>query len=471
MFRWAVVYIGLFGVSILVILGFIYRQTGNHLAHHVDTVISGDLEDLVQEYESGRMERLSSAIASRLHNDHNRIYLLTDGVKQFAGNLDKWPGLEADAAGWVDFELPCLDPAHCDEPRHIRAKIRDLPGGLRLLTGRDVDDIDDIKEAFQHALGWGLALIMALGMAGGVVLSLAVMHRLEAISRTSREIMRGDLSQRVPLRGVGDDFDELARNLNAMLDRIQTLMATVRGVSDNIAHDLRTPLTRLKTRLELARAARPSAEDYEAWIDGTTANLDAVLETFEALLKIAEVEASSPQQSFAAVNLSEIVFDAVEFYEPLAEQKRQQLELLIQPVPPLLGERDLLFRALANLLDNAIKYAPEESRIEISLEASRAGAKLIVADRGPGIPEELRAKVFERFFRLDTSRSLPGSGLGLSMVSAVARVHGTSVCLEDNRPGLRVVIEFSLSQPGGAESQTAAATTTPQARSLSDSAA
>ena len=447
-FRWSAVYIGLFSVSILFILGFIYWQTGGHLAHLTDTIISGDLVDLANEYDSGKTKQLVSTIAGRSDYGDNRIYLLADsGFNPIAGNLDEWPKVKPDAGGWVDFELPCTDPAKCvpDGPRHLRAKVSDLAGGLHLLAGRDVDDTDDIQEDFRHALGWGLGLIIAVGIAGGVILSLAVMRRLDAISRTSGEIMRGDLSKRVPVRGVGDDFDELACNLNAMLARIQGLMATVKGVSDNIAHDLRTPLARLRARLELARTADPSTD--QAWIDGTIANLDSVLDTFEALLKIGEVEASSPQQCFTTINLAEIVEDASDFYEPLAEEKQQQLELQIQPVPLIMGERDLLFRALGNLLDNAIKYAPEGSRIEISLQATGSGAKLAVADHGPGIPEQSRSKVFERFFRLDTSRSLPGNGLGLSLVLAVAVLHGTSVHLEDNGPGLRVTMEFLSCQP------------------------
>ncbi len=473
MFRWSAVYIGLFSVSILFILGFIYWRTGRHLAHLTDTIISGDLADLAHEYDSGKTKQLVSTVAGRCDRGDNRIYLLADsGFNPIAGNLDEWPKVKPDADGWVDFELPCTDPAKCapGEPRHLHAKVSDLADGLHLLAGRDVDDTDDIQEDFRHALGWGLALIIAAGIAGGVILSLAVMRRLDAISRTSGEIMRGDLSKRVPVRGVGDDFDELACNLNAMLARIQALMATVKGVSDNIAHDLRTPLARLRARLELARTADPSTDDYQAWIDGTIANLDFVLDTFEALLKIGEVEASSPQQGFTTVNLAEIVEDASDFYEPLAEEKQQQLELRIQPVPLIMGERDLLFRALGNLLDNAIKYSPEGSRIEISLQATGSGAKLTVADHGLGIPEQLHSKVFERFFRLDTSRSLPGSGLGLSLVSAVAVLHGTSVHLEDNGPGLRVTMEFLSSQPGRLEPQAAALSSRTPASSLRNSA-
>ncbi|MEA3292517.1 MAG: HAMP domain-containing sensor histidine kinase, partial [Pseudomonadota bacterium] len=266
--------------------------------------------------------------------------------------------------------------------------------------------------------------------------------QIESINTTSREIMSGDLSRRIPTRGSGDDFDLLAGNLNAMLDRIQALMEDVRRVSDNIAHDLRTPLARLRNRLELLKTdADADSPDSQA-VEQAVAEADGLLATFNALLRIARIEAEQRREAFEQVALDTVVQDVAEFYEPLAEDKAQRLLLDLQPGIRLQGDRDLLFQALANLLDNAIKYTPRGGRIEISLQSSEIGVRLIVADNGPGIPVEAREKVLQRFFRMEESRTTPGNGLGLSLVAAVAKLHGITIRLEDNRPGLRVVWEL-----------------------------
>jgi signal transduction histidine kinase len=359
-----------------------------------------------------------------------------------AGNLQTWPTTAPVAAGWTDFTLPALPGAEDPEAVHIRAKTATLPNGLHLLAGQDMDDVDDVKEIHRHYLGWGLALTLGLGLVAGIAMSLRMVRRVEAINRTSRQIMLGDFLQRVPVQGTGDEFDELARHLNAMLEHIQKLMMAVKGVSDNIAHDLRTPLGRLKTRLELAKINPPSPEEYERWIDDTTAKLDAVLDTFEALLKIAEVESKTARQTLTAVDLRRIVKDVAELYEPVSEEKGQWFEVRTEPVRPIMGDRDLLFRAFANLLDNAIKFTPAGGYLEVCLKSTAAGSQVVIADDGPGIREDAREKVFLRFFRLEASRATPGNGLGLSLVAAVAELHGASIRLEDNQPGLRVIMDF-----------------------------
>jgi signal transduction histidine kinase len=273
-------------------------------------------------------------------------------------------------------------------------------------------------------------------------MSIGMLRRLDAINRMSRDIMTGDLSHRVPVRGTGDDFDTLAGNLNAMLARIQDLMVTVKGVSENIAHDLRTPLARLRSRLEAARIQPPTADLYETWVDGTIAEVDKVLETFEALLKIAEIESGKPRESFAKVDLTSVVADVVEFYEPLAEERDQRFDIAIEAVHEIIGDRNLLFRALANLIDNAIKYAPLGGYVGVTLRNDPSGPTVLVADNGPGIPPQAHEKVFRRLFRLETSRSKPGNGLGLSLVAAVVDLHGIVMTLDDNSPGLRVSLRF-----------------------------
>ncbi len=270
----------------------------------------------------------------------------------------------------------------------------------------------------------------------------SMMRRIETINATSRDIMSGDLSRRIPTRGSGDELDRLAGSLNAMLDRIQSLMEGVRQVSDNIAHDLRTPLARLRNRLETAALPETDPPASRAALESALAEADALLGTFNALLRIARIEARERRAAFADVDLGELIGDVGELYEPLAEQKRQTL-LTDSSAAVIVGDRDLLFQALANLLDNAIKYTPAGGNIRVGLSTAGAGVELTVADDGPGIPEAFRERVLRRFFRLDPSRPSGGSGLGLSLVAAVADLHGATLRLDDMRPGLKVTLRFA----------------------------
>ena len=292
-------------------------------------------------------------------------------------------------------------------------------------------------------------MTVVLALAGGVMMSRSMMRRLEVINETSREIMAGDLSRRIPTQGTGDDFDQLTDNLNNMLDRIELLMEDVRRVSDNIAHDLRTPLSRLRQRLELMKLPGADKEQLREQVEQTLGEADALLATFNALLRIARLESEDRRAGFSEVDLAALVADVAELYEPLAEDKQQQLLTTVKARVRVHGDRDLLFQALANLVDNAIKYTPAGGSIELSCEAGAAGARITISDNGPGIPQDARTRVFQRFFRLDTSRATAGSGLGLSLVAVVAKLHQAKVSLEDNRPGLRVVLDFAHATRSG----------------------
>ena len=289
---------------------------------------------------------------------------------------------------------------------------------------------------------------MLLGLVGGTMMSWSMLRRVEAINETSREIMAGDLSRRVPAHGTGDEFDQLASNLNEMLDKIQTLMDGVRQVSDNIAHDLKTPLARLRNRLEQVREQAPAHdEEKRALIDRAVNEADSLLATFNALLRIARIESGKSRGAFADVDLAALTHDVVELYEPVAEENGQTLSSNINVNKHISGDRDLLFQALANLMDNAVKYTPPGGRLELSVADSPAGVAIEVADSGPGIPAEQRENVFQRFYRLDESRSTPGNGLGLSLVRAVALLHDAEVELRDNAPGLRVRLTLPAKTP------------------------
>ena len=283
--------------------------------------------------------------------------------------------------------------------------------------------------------------LLLLGIAGGVFVSRRVLKRVDAMTGTTQTIMAGDLSGRLSVIGSGDEFDRLGGNLNEMLDQIEKLMSGVRDVSNAIAHDLRTPLTRLRTNLEQLRDEAQS-NDVRARIEATLTEADALLATFSSLLRITEIEAGNRRSEFGEVRLDKLITDVVELYEPLAAEKN--LHLTADTLTPLRtgGDRDLLFQAISNLVDNAIKYAPANGAVTIRLGTAPAGPRVIVTDSGTGIPVDERRRVFERFYRLETHRGSPGSGLGLSLVAAVVNLHGGSVTLEDNRPGLRVQLDL-----------------------------
>jgi signal transduction histidine kinase len=305
-------------------------------------------------------------------------------------------------------------------------------------VGRDMQELDATRSLIVRAIAWGLAITVMMALAGGIMLSRRTMRRLEAINETSRRIMQGDLSRRIPTRSTDDDFDQLADNLNGMLDTIEELMEDVRRVTDNVAHDLRTPLTRLRNRLENLKSDNDADKSS---IEAALADADGLLDTFNALLRIASIESGRRRAAFKSIPLDDVVRDVTELYEPLAEQKQQKLDVSVSDDVRIQGDRDLLFQAFANLLDNAIKYTPRGGSIRVTLDDGASGPRIRIIDSGPGIPQQCRDQVFKRFFRLEESRHTPGNGLGLSLVEAVARLHNASIKL-GGEPGLDVSLAF-----------------------------
>jgi len=446
-FRLALLYMALSGGSVIFLLGFIYWATAGYTDRQTDATIEAEIRGLAEQYQRRGLAGLTAVVAERLARDPEgaSVYLLADDSRTpIVGNLDRWPDTPAAKDGWMRFQL--RDWGQDKSQAHeARARAFRLRGGLHLLVGRDVRDLEATRRLIVNALAWGLAITAALALGGGAMMSAGVMRRIEAINQTSREIMEGDLSRRVPTDGSQDDFDQLAGNLNRMLARIEQLMESVRQVSDNIAHDLRTPLTRMRTKLELVRSSAGRPEQIQEAVDQAVEDAEELLATFNALLRIARVEASGNRSHFRALDLTRLLHDVAEFYEPLATEKQQRLVVEAPAELSVAGDRDLLFQALANLVDNAVKYTPEGGRIVLSGYRSSAGTEVAVADTGPGIPGEARDKVLQRFFRLDSSRSTPGSGLGLSLVQAAARSHGARLLLEDNAPGLRARLQFQYS--------------------------
>ncbi len=444
-FRLALVYVTLFSTSVLGLMGFIYWFTAGYMARQADATIEAEIRGLGERYDIAGLDGLSRLVAERVARQQptgSSLYLLTDHrLRPLVGNLSRWPDVAADEEGWLNFRLEGYGPAG-DDVHPARARPFLLRGGFRLLVGRDVRELEAVRRLMLRTLAWGLAVTLVLGLVGGTLMARSMMRRIETINATSRDIMSGDLSRRIPTRGSGDELDRLAGSLNAMLDRIQSLMEGVRQVSDNIAHDLRTPLARLRNRLETAALPETDPPASRAALESALAEADALLGTFNALLRIARIEARERRAAFADVDLGELIGDVGELYEPLAEQKRQTL-LTDSSAAVIVGDRDLLFQALANLLDNAIKYTPAGGNIRVGLSTAGAGVELTVADDGPGIPEAFRERVLQRFFRLDPSRPSGGSGLGLSLVAAVADLHGATLRLDDMRPGLKVTLRFA----------------------------
>ncbi len=434
----------LFGASVLLLLGFIYHSTAGFMERQTDETINAEIRGLTEQYAQLGLTGLVRAIETRVARDKNggALYLLTDWkFSPVAGNLKEWPEFSSTQDGWVDLVLQEAD----GEVVSSRFKYFYLPGNYHLLVGRNVAERNTVEDLIMDALVWGLVITVAMGGLGALLMTRGMLGRLDVINRASREIMQGDLTQRIPAKGAGDEFDQLTANLNAMLDRIVGLMDGVRQVSDNVAHDLRGPLNRIRGRLELSLRGHEDTNGLRPVLERTIADIDEVLAAFNAILTISQAEAGSRREEFSDLDLAVLAGDVAELYEPLAEEKDIRLNVNLTPGLTVPGNRHLLSQALANLLDNAIKYTPSGGEVGITLAQGDCGPVLAVYDTGPGVPAGHRAAVLKRFFRLESSRNTPGSGLGLSLVAAVAKLHAAGLTLEDHSPGLRVVLSFHTS--------------------------
>ncbi|MEM7221910.1 MAG: ATP-binding protein [Pseudomonadota bacterium] len=443
-FRIALIYLCLFSASVLVLGGIIYWITVGSLTRQIDATIDAEITGLAEQFDQRGLLGLIRAIQRRSDQtpDQRGLYLLTDrNYAPLAGNLTRWPDIKPSDEGWITFPIGEAS----GEGGGIdfgRGRVFDLGGWYHLLVGHDIRERLFVSQMIRESMAIGVAIVIGLSLIGGVLMSRTLRRQIDAINRTSREIMAGDLARRVPIAGSGDEFDQLAGNLNAMLDKIEQLLAGVRQVSDNIAHDLRSPLTRLRSRLELTLLQDSGSEAYRLAIENTIAEADKLLQTFNALLDIAQAEAGAARRDFEPIDLAALLDDVAELYEPAAEERGLGFEATKQGAVEIPGDRELLFQALANLVDNALKFAPEGGQVSVALSFDQARVRLCVSDNGPGIPAEYRDKVRQRFYRLEASRSTPGSGLGLSLVAAVVELHGGRLELGDNEPGLKATLDL-----------------------------
>ena len=439
--RFAVLYALMFGLSSCILAFSLWYSTIGLVQRQVEGAIRSDVATLtaLAAAPSGGLAALQGAIAERLTApaDLGGIYLLTDDQgRRISGNLDAWPKSLTQMDAW--YQLPVSRAGHASVAL-LRAEA--LPGGAKLIVGRDVEVRAELWHVLRNGLIWTGFLMVILGLLGAVVIRSMFRRMIRDISITSRAIAKGDLSRRLPL-GVGEEFDELAVIINDMLDRISRLMDGVRQVSNAIAHDLRTPVTRARTRLEDASLHASTPEELRAAIDRAILDLDGIVGVFEALLRIAEIEAGSRRAAFALVDLTQTLWDMDELYRAVAEEKQIVLHTDIAKPLPVWADRNLIQQAVVNLLDNALKFSESLTVINFSARVADGVVQIVVADRGPGIAEQDRARATERFYRAEAARNTEGSGLGLALVMAVAQLHNGTLHLHDNHPGLRAVISI-----------------------------
>ena len=454
-FKLTLVYLGIFVLFAASLLAYFALNTRRLITEQITATVNGEMNGLSEQYGQGGLRRLVIVVDVRSRRPGSSLYLVTtpsgEGLAGNVGSLE--PGV-LDRPGWLETNYHRLESPEGTEHRAL-VRVVQLPGGFHLLVGRDLEERERLFAIVVNAGQWSLALVIVLGLIGGFFVSRRVLSRIDAMTGTAQTIMAGDLSGRLPVAGTGDELDRLADNVNAMLERIEALMRGLKEVSDNIAHDLKTPLTRLRNRCEQALRSATGETSYRAALESTIAESDDLIRTFDALLMIARAESGQARDNMTEFDASEIARDVGDLYEPVADEKGIALKIDAPAAAPVRGNRELVSQALANLIDNAIKYAGPSGKVngvpaEIVVKAGNDGERitLSVADRGPGIPDADRGRVVERFVRLEQSRSEPGSGLGLSLASAVARLHGGELKLEDNHPGLRTTIALPRAGPG-----------------------
>jgi signal transduction histidine kinase len=449
-FKLTLVYLAVFAVFAAFLLGYFAWNTRRLITEQITQTVDAEITGLSEQYRQGGIRRLVFIVDARSRRPGSSLYLVTAPAGQtLAGNVGSLPAGTLNTAGWVEtaYRRP-------DDPdgsvHHALVRVFQLPAGFRLLVGRDLEERERLRDIILAAGRWSLAIVIVLGIAGGLFVTRRVLKRVDAMTETTRKIMEGDLTGRLAIAGTGDELDRLASNLNDMLERIEALMHGLKEMSDNIAHDLKTPLTRLRNRCEEALRVAEDESQYRLALESTIEESEALIATFNALLMIARAESGQARDGMTDVDAAEIARGVGELYEPLADEKGIQLRVDAPAAVPVHGSRELISQALANLVDNAIKYgAPAKAQMngaqpEIVIKATPDGERILltVADAGGGIPAIDRGRAVERFVRLEQSRSQPGSGLGLSLASAVARLHGGELRLEDNHPGLRTVLSL-----------------------------
>jgi signal transduction histidine kinase len=439
--RLALGYGAIFTLGVSALLGAVYFLTTTVIDNEADAVISAELEGLTDEYHRDGLSGLTDELSFRADSwgQTGAVYLLVDpNLVKEGGNLQRWPFEDIPASQWTQFDLaaPRGDDAAVTHP--VRARVSLLPDGHRLLVGIDVMQQRRFARTFSYATLWGIGLIALAGAVAGYFLSRKLTRRVQSVADTCDAIVGGDLSRRLPMDGSRDEFDALALAVNNMVDRLAENTQLLRATFDSAAHDLRGPLYRLRGRLEDAGRIPTTEAPVRTGIDAALTELDRVQRTLATLLQIAQAESSVAAANHATVDLAELINDMGELYEPAAREKNMTLRVEATGDCHVNGNRQLLAQAVANLVENSLKYIPAGGHIEIRAQRAGPMAWLVVADDGPGIAQQDRAAALKPFVRLPQAHSQDGSGLGLSLVAAIARLHHAQLLLEDNQPGLRV---------------------------------
>ncbi|MGE0116155.1 MAG: ATP-binding protein [Steroidobacteraceae bacterium] len=440
--RLALIYIGVFALTTAALFSSVYVLTLRAVDDGTEELMESQLQGLSEQYATLGLRGLVAVVRARSQslNSSRSVYLLADeSLRPLAGNLNAWPQLNNQRGKWFEFNVTVQDGQGGDE-HPIRAALVTLPEGYRLLIGTDVIERARLALVMQRAGALALALSVLIGAVIAVWMNRRLLNQVHAIASAGQDIAKGDFARRLPISGSGDELDELATDLNALLERIEQLTLALRFVIDGTAHDLRGPLNRMRMRLEQALEQAPA--DGRVPIEAAMQDADALLRTLEALLRIAQAQSGAANAEIAVLNLGKLVSEIAELYAPLAEQRGIRLELPQLDAGAVQGSRQLLAHAVANLLDNAVKYTPPGGCIIASVQAESSSVVLRVSDNGPGIPAADRERVLQRFVRLDSAQAEPGTGLGLSLVAAVCRFHHAELSLEDASPGLAVRLSF-----------------------------
>ncbi len=429
------------------VLGGIYYFAVKRPMDEVRAKVQSEADALQAIHAQQGVPGLTAALLSRrkLPSPDRAFDALLDRDGQLLlGNLPSWP--TSPRGPWTRIEADLYRDGDEDDHEALSRDVQ-LTDGRRLIVGRDIEVLADRQELMVEATRWASVSVILFGLIGGLLISWITARRLDAVSRTARSVMRGDFGVRVPIRGSGDDFDQLGLSLNAMLDRNQELMASIGRVSDNIAHELRTPLSRLRTALDMAVNG---SRIRRSQVDAARLEADRLQQTFDALLRIARIDTGRHRMGSAAVQLDQLAADAVELYEPEADSRSQRLSVTLAPCI-VTGDRNLLFQAVANLLDNAIKFAPEGGEVSVHLESQGATARLAVRDNGQGVPEQYRSRLTERFYRAPGSEDVAGTGLGLTLVNAIAAAHDGSLTFDGEGGGFEVVMSIPIDRGESAD--------------------
>jgi signal transduction histidine kinase len=447
-FKLTLVYLTVFALFSAFLLAYFAWNTQRLITRQITETVDAEVTGLTEQYREDGLRGLVMAVDARTRRPGSGLYLVTTfSGEPLAGNVGSLSAGVLAQTGWVEASYRRNEEPDAVARRALVHIVR-LPGGFRLLVGRDLEERERFENIILDAGRWSIGLVILLGLAGGFLATRRLLQRVDAMTETTQRIMAGDLSGRLAIAGTGDELDRLASNLNVMLERIEHLMRGVKEVSDNIAHDLKTPLTRLRNRCEAALRSARSEADYRAALEATIDESENLIHTFNALLMIARAESGQARDDMVELDAAEVVRGVAELYEPVAEEKGLALKVTASVPAIVTGNRELISQALANLVDNAIKYAKglpgaiDGARSEIVISAGQEGdrVKLSVADRGPGIPPSERGRVVERFVRLEQNCGEPGSGLGLSLASAIAHLHAGELHLEDNAPGLKATL-------------------------------